>query len=243
MKYLLVICLFAYLPLQAQQIVNYVFVGDKGVTQDVNEAHSFIIVKKYGDRFQRLDYKINAPLVKERNYSDSSLSILEGAYNFYNAAGELIESGNYKKNLKDGSWYHFNDQSKMILEEKFQDGILMSTTTDFSSKKDSVKQASFKDEKEAVYGKGNSDWLKYLRKNVNSKVGLQSAKGGTVYVQFIIDTDGKIQNIYLKKSVEYALDEEAKRVIEKSADWHPAFQNGKSVKAYRIQPLTFQVTN
>ncbi len=235
--------MFAYLPLQAQQIVNYVFVGDNGITENVNEAHSFIIVKKYGNRFQRLDYKINSPLVKERNYTDSSLSILEGAYHFYNPEGELIEAGKYKNNLKDGSWYHFNDRSKMILEEKFQDGILMSTTTDFSPKKDSVKQEAFKDEKEAVYGKGNSDWLKYLRKNLNSKVGLQSAKGGTVDVQFIIDTDGKIQNIYLKKSFEYALDEEAKRVIEKSPVWNPAFQNGKSVKAYRIQPISFNITN
>ena len=238
MRYLLMLCTLIYSTLQAQQIVNYVFVGDKGVTTNIDEAHSFIIVKKYGERFQRLDYKINAPLVKERNYSDSSLSILEGNFNLYNPDGTLIEAGKYKNNLKDGSWYRFNE-SKIILEEKFEGGTLVSTITDFSPKKDSAKPASFKDEREAVYGRGNNDWVKYLKRNLNAKVGLESINGGNVYVQFIIDTDGKIQNIYLKKSVEYVLDEEAKRVIEKSPDWQPAFQNSHSVKAYRIQPISF----
>lgn len=128
----------------------------------------------------------------------------------------------------------------MILKEEFQDGVLLSKDSDFS-KKDSVKQETYKDEREAVYSKGNDAWIKYLRKNLNAKVALKSVKGGTVYVQFIIDTVGKVQNIFIKKSVEYALDEEAKRVIEKSSEWNPAFQNGKFVKAYRIQPISFSV--
>lgn len=239
MKYLLMICMLSYSTLQAQKIVNYVFVGDKGVTANVDEAHSFIIVKKYGERFQRLDYKINAPLVKERNYSDSSLTMLEGNYNFYNSEGKLIESGNYKNNLKDGTWYHFDVQNKLILEEKFQDGVLLSTITDFSPKKDSVKQESYKDEKEAVFGKGNNDWVKYLRKTINSNVGTNMAKGGTVLVGFTVETTGKCSNLFLKRSIEYKVDEEAKRVIETSPNWKPAFQNSQSVKAYRIQPISF----
>ena len=239
MRYLLMLCMLINSTLQAQQIVNYVFVSDKGVTTNIDEAHSFIIVKKYGKRFQRLDYKINAPLVKERNFSDSSLSILEGSFNLYNSDGTLIESGNYKNNLKDGSWYRFDDQSKMISEEKFQDGILLSTIADFSPKEESVKQESFIDKREAVFGKGNNDWLKYLRRTINSKVGINMSKGGTVLVGFTVETSGKCSNIFLKRSIEYKVDEEAKRVIETSPNWQPAFQNRKSVKAYRIQPISF----
>ena len=74
---------------------------------------------------------------------------------------------------------------------------------------------------------------------MNAKVWLQSIKGGTVYVGFTIDTTGKIINIYINKYVEYVLDEEAKRVIEKSSDWKPAFQNGRALKEYRQQPISF----
>ena len=48
MKYFLMLCMLINSTLQAQQIVNYVFVGNKGVTKNVDEAHSFIIVKKFG---------------------------------------------------------------------------------------------------------------------------------------------------------------------------------------------------
>ena len=67
--------------------------GDKGVTTNVDEAHSFIIVKKYEKRFQRLDYKVNAPLVKERNYRDSSLTILEGVIIFIMLTDRWLRPG------------------------------------------------------------------------------------------------------------------------------------------------------
>ena len=39
----------------------------------------------------------------------------------------------------------------------------------------------------------------------------------------------------------YGMEEEAMRVIKKGPKWTPAVQNGRSVKAYRKQPITFQV--
>jgi protein TonB len=39
--------------------------------------------------------------------------------------------------------------------------------------------------------------------------------------------------------VEFVLDDEAMRVIEQSPLWQPAFQDGKNVNAYRVQPFTF----
>ena len=236
MKFLLVFLMFASSSIYAQQIVNYVFVGDKGVTIDVNEAHSFVIVKKYDARFQRLDYKIDAPLIKERNYSDSSLLILEGSYNFYNENGELIETGIYKNNLKQGLWQHFDSGNKLILEEKFEDGILINSKTDFSKINDTVK---FKDQREAMFGKRDYDFAKYLMKNINGNVGRNLTKGGIVLVAFTIDTKGKCYNIFLKRSVEYKVDEEVRRAIEKCPNWKPAYQNGKELNAYRIQPISF----
>ena len=240
MKYLLALCMLAYSSLKAQQVVNNVFVGDNGITTNVDEAHSFIIVKKYGQRFQRLDYKINAPLVKERNYSDSSLSVLEGAYNFYNVDGVLIESGNYKENLKDGVWKHFDNENKLILEENFERGTLIHSKNDFSKNSDTLNQKTHIDRTEATFGKGgNYAFPKYLMKTINGKVGSNLGKTGIVQVGFTIDTTGKCLNIFLKKSVEYYVDEEVKRAIEKCPNWKPAFENGKPVNAYIIAPITF----
>jgi protein TonB len=58
-------------------------------------------------------------------------------------------------------------------------------------------------------------------------------------VRFVVNKNGECVNAHLDKSVEFVLDEEAIRVIEKSPLWHPANQDGRLVNAYRRQPITF----
>ena len=67
----------------AQKIINLVFVGDKGVFENIKEAKFFIVVKDFGNKLQRLDYKMSGPLIKESNYLDSKLQILDGPYYEY----------------------------------------------------------------------------------------------------------------------------------------------------------------
>ena len=224
----------------AQKIVNVVLVGDKGVTENIKEAKYFIIVKKYPGKYERLDYKMSAPLKMVRTYSDSTLTILQGHYYEYNTDGRLTLNGFYANNSKEKDWYYYNDTGKVVLEEKYDSGILVSTINPDTVKKQNPKEDSLKkDEKEASFHNGNNAWARYLMKNIHTEVGLQSLNGGEVRVQFTVNTEGKCVDLFLKKSVEFILDEEAKRVIENSPLWEPAVQNGKTVNAYRVQPLTF----
>ena len=81
MKFLIVFfyTLFS-LQASAQKIVNLVFVGDKEVTENIKEAKFFIVVKDFGGKLQRLDYKMSGPIIKESNYLDSNMQILDGPY-------------------------------------------------------------------------------------------------------------------------------------------------------------------
>jgi protein TonB len=63
--------------------------------------------------------------------------------------------------------------------------------------------------------------------------------GGQVQLRFVVDASGYPVNLCLLKSVEFNLDEAALEVIRESPKWVPAFQNGRNVKAYRVQPITF----
>jgi protein TonB len=61
-------------------------------------------------------------------------------------------------------------------------------------------------------------------------------------VQFIVDKEGNVSDVQAISGPEQGgLREEAIRVIKKSGKWTPALQNGRYVKAYRRQPVTFQV--
>ena len=79
----------------AQKIVNAVMVGKTGITENPKEAEAFIIIKKFNNHFQRLDYKMHAPLVAEKNFNDSNLTILDGRYCEYHT----MECCVYKENM------------------------------------------------------------------------------------------------------------------------------------------------
>jgi periplasmic protein TonB len=223
----------------SQQIVNVVLVGDEGVTENIKKAHSFIVVKKYPDCFKRLDYKKNAPLQKLRSFSDSTLTVLDGVYMEYGSTGYASISGYYSNNLKDRDWYTYNEKGKQLLLEKYDKGVLISTKDLDTVKKDTAKYVLKPGEIEAKFKNGGTDWSKYLTRNLDGNVATKSVRGGEVIVQFVVNKDGKCVNVNLHKSVEFVLDEEAIRIIEKSPLWESAEQDGRKVNAYRRQPITF----
>ncbi len=238
-RYFLFLALIIQLPLQSQDIINLVLVGKSGITTDIKEATSFVLVKTYpGGIFERLDYKMSSPLVKLRTYHDSNLTKLHGVYIEYFSNGDVQVRGSYQNDLKDREWYYYNDTGKHIRTETFEAGKLLKTENPdtIAKKKDSIV---YKDEREADLKGGRKAWIKYLQEHLNSNVALQSARGGQVRVQFRVTKEGGLADIYLKKSVEFVLDEEALRVVRNSPKWIPAFQNGKPLNAYRVQPLTF----
>ncbi len=88
------------------------------------------------------------------------------------------------------------------------------------------------------------DWTKFLQRNLNGDVAVNNgAPPGTyqVVIQFIVDKAGNVSNVQPLTKLGYGLEDEAMRVIKKAPKWNPAVQNGRQVKAYRKQPITFLV--
>lgn len=220
-----------------QKITNFVLVGPDGVTQDADKAISFIVVKQYQDNhFERLDYKKGGPMSLLRSYKDSHLEILEGKYFKYAASGALEVSGHYLNNQKVDSWFTFNDTGKVVTTIKYDHDTLVVEKD--SKLKDNL--VSYPDGKEASFPGGLKAWHKYLFKSLEEASTADKAiTGGKVFINFRIDIEGNIQDIFVIKSVEYIIDEESIEIIKKSPKWNPAFQNGKNVNAYRRQPITF----
>ena len=111
-------------------------------------------------------------------------------------------------------------------------------------KKEDENKIFEKVEIEASFKGGESAWRKYLERNLNPSAPVDNgAPEGTytVYVQFIVSKDGSISDVKSLTSHGYGMEAEAIRVIKKGPAWTPAIQNGRSVNAYRKQPITFQV--
>ena len=96
-----------------------------------------------------------------------------------------------------------------------------------------------------VQAKFAGDWVKFLTRNLNGNVPLDhGAQPGkyTVMMEFVVDIDGSISQIRPMTTLGFGMEEEAIRVLKKAAKWIPAMQHGVPVKAYRRQPITFQLT-
>ena len=99
-------------------------------------------------------------------------------------------------------------------------------------------------EVESNFPGGATMWRKYLERNLNALVPIDNgAPVGTytVVVQFIVDKNGFISEVEPLTSFGYGMEEEVVRIIKKGPTWEPAIFNGKPVKAYRKQPVTFVV--
>jgi protein TonB len=88
---------------------------------------------------------------------------------------------------------------------------------------------------------GEKAWTKYIRavieKNIDSLI--DDNKSGTCRVKFIVDKEGNVSNteaLTMKGSVLAGIVVDA---IANGPKWKPAQQNGRVVKAFKKQPVTF----
>jgi protein TonB len=88
------------------------------------------------------------------------------------------------------------------------------------------------------------NWQRFLLKHLNPETPIENnAEPGrySVIVQFVVDKEGNVSDIKPLTAHGHGMEEEAVRVLKKSPQWEPAFQNGHKVKAYHRQVITFQV--
>lgn len=110
-------------------------------------------------------------------------------------------------------------------------------------KEDDDDKVFQKVEIEAKFPGGESAWSKYISREINRYIDeLQEAgKAGTCVVQFIVDKEGNISEVEALTMKGTKLAEICVNAIKKGPKWVAAEQNGRKVKAYRKQPVTFQI--
>lgn len=110
-------------------------------------------------------------------------------------------------------------------------------------KEDDEDKVFQKVEIEAKFPGGEQAWSRYISREINRYMDeLQDAgKAGTCVVQFIVDKEGNISEVEALTMKGTKLAEICVNAVKKGPKWVPAEQNGRKVKAYRKQPVTFQI--
>lgn len=91
-----------------------------------------------------------------------------------------------------------------------------------------------------VFPGGDAALMTYLRNSISyPKEARDSAIMGTVFVTFVIETDGSVSNVKVLRGIGGGCDEEAIRVVEGMPNWTPGMQKGKPVRAQFNLPIRF----
>lgn len=165
----------------------------------------------------------------------------KGVCKGYWSDGKPKQSGNFIAGKKSGTWTYNYKSGMKCQEVKYEaDSALSYTCYDEAG---SIQTSNCVYEREANFKGGEKAWLKYLSNKLSTvvlpKEYYNGGIFGTVYVQFIVDTEGKIKDAKIVASVDPDLDEVAKNIIRQSPRWEPAVQYNRPVNAYRRQPITF----
>lgn len=81
------------------------------------------------------------------------------------------------------------------------------------------------------------DHIKYPKDALNN--GIQ----GRVFVSFVVDIDGSVTDVEVKRSVHPLLDREAVRVISSMPKWKPGTQDGKPIRVRYTINVPFKTVN
>lgn len=101
-------------------------------------------------------------------------------------------------------------------------------------------------EVDAEFPGGIKKWLQFLERNCNGQIASDNGAPAGEYrvlLKFVVDESGTVSDVQALTNHGYGMEQEAIRVLQKAAKmkWTPAFQNNRHVKAWRTQPITFQV--
>jgi periplasmic protein TonB len=87
---------------------------------------------------------------------------------------------------------------------------------------------------------GTEELMKFLHKNTQyPQMARETSIQGTVYVQFVVNKDGKISAVKILRGIGGGCDEEAIRVVKSMPDWKPGKQNGVAVPVFFQLPIKF----
>ncbi|WP_316810347.1 TonB family protein [Pedobacter heparinus] len=99
-------------------------------------------------------------------------------------------------------------------------------------------------DKQPGFQGGMQNFYEYLKKAVRYPAEAQKNNiQGNVFLSFIVEKDGTLNDIKVERKLGGGTDEEAVRVLKESPKWTPGMQNGKAVRVKYNIPISFRLSN
>jgi TonB family protein len=147
--------------------------------------------------------------------------------------------GNIKNGEYDGVWTGEDPKQYLTYKETYEEGKLLSgESTDGQGETTNYTKPFIEPE----FKGGIKNFYRYLSQNVRyppncQRMGIQ----GTVYLNFVVEKDGKLNGIKVINYVNEELGAEALRVLKRSPLWTPGMMRGRKVRVVYNVPVSFSL--
>jgi TonB family protein len=204
-----------------ESLVFPIYAARKGITGEINVQ---FVVDSHG--------KIRNPVITNPIISDLNIEAIRVL-----TESPIWEPGyqrNFPINVKYNWKIYFQPWSKFSIITSLLENERFAIIDNEKAYYQVEEMPSFK------AGNYGGEFMKFIFKNLRYPENAQKREiGGTVVVQFVINSKGLIVNPVVTVSVDPDLDKEALRVISASPPWNPGKQNGIPVNVIYTLPLKF----
>ena len=95
-------------------------------------------------------------------------------------------------------------------------------------------------EKQPEFPGGQEALMKYIRDNIKyPQLAKETGIEGVVYVTFVVEPDGSVDNVEVVRHLGGGCDEEAIRIVKSMPRWTPGSQRGRNVRVRFSLPFKF----
>jgi TonB family protein len=183
-----------------------------------------------------LTSKRDRKILLERNFRDS---LLHGEIISYNYEGKVRYKGNYENGYMVGVWQFFNQNEELIKEKEY----FLHQELKYDNKEyvNQNHENAF-----AIIGEmpimdiNDNNFRKFISENLKyPSVAASKGSEGRVFISFVINEVGQVENAKVDRGVEPSLDAEALRVVNSSPLWRPGLKSRIPVRVSFNFPIIF----
>lgn len=131
---------------------------------------------------------------------------------------------------------------KFNLEPEKQAQVSSSSATNVETEEEVAISFQEVERKPSFMGGDANNFSRWVASNLNyPEIAKENGIQGRVYLQFIVEKDGRVSNVKVIRSVDPSLDKEAVRVVSSSPKWTPGMAGDRYVRVTYTTTVIFQL--
>jgi len=236
---LLIILLLCNLTAIAQDTLFYDAQHEQVSSLSKATTYKVVFMDKQVNKACEKEYDLSGHLLAEFNYLPYTPRTRQGVLRKWYNTGQLRWEANYSKGRLDGTVKAYWENGRIKRDDVYEQGKMKISKCYTKLGADTVY---YPFERDPTFPEGMGKLYEYLTENTRyPQEAAKDSVEGKVFVQFVVERDGSINQVTVVKGVNPYLDKEAYRLVTQMPKWIPGMQDGEALRIRYVLPISFKM--